>query len=97
MDVPEDDDRLIRRRVLVSGHVQGVFFRASTAEQARMQHVDGWTRNLDDGRVEAVFEGRAGAVAKLVEFCRVGPDDARVTDVTVHDEDVLGEQGFAVS
>jgi acylphosphatase len=92
----EQDER-IRRHVVVTGRVQGVYFRASTAEQARMRHVDGWTRNLDDGRVEAVFEGRADDVDRLVEFCKVGPTGAHVTHVEVEPEGLLGEQGFAVS
>jgi acylphosphatase len=82
---------------MVTGRVQGVYFRGSTAEQARMRHVDGWTRNLDDGRVEAVFEGRAADVDRLVDFCRVGPTGAEVTHVAVEAEDLLGERGFAVS
>src|SRR5512134_2615913 len=68
----------IRRRVLVSGRVQGVAFRASTRSQARAGAVAGWVRNLADGRVEAVFEGDAAAVAALVAWCREGPRFARV-------------------
>jgi acylphosphatase len=69
--------------VFVSGRVQGVFFRQNTKQQAQRQGVKGWVKNLDDGRVEAVFEGEEPAVKTLVEFCRKGPRGAVVTDVQV--------------
>lgn len=74
---------MIARHVLVSGTVQGVFFRATCSEMARRSHVTGWVRNLPDGRVEAWFEGRSVAVEKAVEWCRQGPPRARVANVTV--------------
>jgi acylphosphatase len=71
---------VIRVRVLVSGDVQGVFFRQSTMEQARIRGVTGWVRNRDDGRVEAVFEGPEGAVDELVAWAREGSRSEAETD-----------------
>ena len=85
-----------RAHVYVSGKVQGVYFRATTRDRAREVGLDGWVRNLDDGRVEAVFEGREGEVEQLVEFCHEGSDAARVDDVEVTYEDPQGEDGFSV-
>lgn len=83
-----------RARVLVSGDVQGVFFRDSTRQQAERLGLAGWVRNLPDGRVEAVFEGPADAVRQAVEWCRTGPDNARVEDVSTQDEEAEGLTGF---
>ena len=83
-----------RRRVRISGDVQGVGFRWYTREQAMASGVAGWVRNLPDGRVEAVFEGHREAVDALVEWCRSGPRSATVTDVEVRDEAPEGEEGF---
>ena len=80
-----------RAHVFVSGIVQGVLFRQKTLEFARSINVDGWVRNLTDGRVEAVFEGEEEAVAELVEFCRHGPPRAMVTGVDVSWEPYSGE------
>ncbi len=77
--------------VLVSGKVQGVFFRASTKKIAVELHLKGWVRNLDDGRVEAIFEGEKENVDKMVEWCRKGPDHAVVKDVQVRSEKYIGE------
>ncbi|MEX2276031.1 MAG: acylphosphatase [Actinomycetota bacterium] len=85
-----------RVRVVVSGHVQGVFFRASCAEQARSRTVSGGVRNLPDGRVEATFEGPADAVDALVEWCRRGPSGARVDAVETHVDPLSGEAGFRI-
>jgi len=85
-----------RAHVYVSGTVQGVYFRATTRDEARERDVDGWVRNLDDGRVEAVFEGPAEAVEDLVEFCHGGSSAARVEDVEVTYGDPQGEDGFRV-
>jgi acylphosphatase len=71
--------------------VQGVLFRQKTLEFARSANVDGWVRNLPDGRVEAVFEGEEEAVSELVEFCRHGPPRAVVTGVDVSWEPYNGE------
>ena len=86
----------VRRRVLASGRVQGVAFRASTLSRARARGLDGWVRNLADGRVEAVFEGEAAAVAELVAWCREGPRGARVAQLEVFEESPEGLAEFRV-
>ncbi|MEF8852841.1 MAG: acylphosphatase [Haloarculaceae archaeon] len=85
-----------RAHVFVSGRVQGVFYRATTREQARERGVDGWVRNLEDGRVEAVFEGSEDAVAGMVEWCHEGSPRARVEDVDVEYGDPEGLDGFEI-
>lgn len=87
---------LARAHVFVTGRVQGVFFRARTSEQARAAGLAGWVRNLDDGRVEAVFEGPRPAVQRLVEWCRSGPPSARVEMVEVRWQAPIGEDSFRV-
>jgi acylphosphatase len=87
---------LIRRRVLVSGLVQGVWFRDSCREEARRHGVAGWVRNLRDGRVEAVFEGDPDAVNTLCNWCQVGPPRAQVTGVDIVDEEPEGLTGFSI-
>ena len=86
----------VRRRVEVSGRVQGVFFREGTRRLASEHGVSGWVRNRPDGTVEAVFEGSPDAVAALVAWARAGPRHARVTGCEVHDEPVEGLGGFTV-
>ena len=85
-----------RRRVVVQGHVQGVFFRETTRRRAQTAGVSGWARNLPDGTVEAVFEGEREAVDRLVDFMRDGPRGARVDWVDVVAEDLEGLTGFDV-
>ena len=85
-----------RVHVVVSGRVQGVWFRESCREHARAAGVDGWVRNLSDGRVEAVFEGSPAAIQRVVAWCHDGPARARVDRVEVADEAVIGEAGFRV-
>lgn len=87
-------DAPARRRVIVRGRVQGVFFRGSTEERARAAGVHGWVRNRPDGSVEAVFEGEPEAVEGLVRFCREGPRLAAVAGVEVFDEAPEGLRGF---
>jgi acylphosphatase len=87
---------VIRRRVLVSGVVQGVWFRDSCRHEAEARGVSGWIRNTSDGSVEAVFEGEADQVEQLVDWCHVGPPRARVAAVVVHDEEPRAEVGFVV-
>jgi acylphosphatase len=77
--------------VLVSGEVQGVFFRQETKRRADNVNVKGWVRNRSDGSVEAVFEGEEQAVRALVEFCKRGPSRAVVTNAEVDWEDYVGE------
>ena len=86
----------VRRRVIVHGRVQGVFFRGSTEEVARRLEVRGWVRNRSVGAVEAVFEGPADAVAAAVRFCREGPRWAQVEQVEEIDEAPEGLTGFGV-
>lgn len=86
-----------RARIIVSGKVQGVFFRAHLAERARKLGIAGFVRNLPDGRVEAVLEGAEERVQQIIAWCHVGPSEARVQQVLVQWEDFQGEfQGFTV-
>ncbi|MCU0974539.1 MAG: acylphosphatase [Burkholderiales bacterium] len=88
---------LVRNRVTISGHVQGVFFRDRTQRQAAARGVTGWVRNLPDGRVEAVFEGDERAVQQVVTWCHQGPPNAYVTHVETHAETPTGEfTGFSI-
>lgn len=83
--------------LVVSGRVQGVFFRQSTADTARRLGLRGWVRNLPDGRVEAEAEGDRAAVEALVEWCRHGPPAARVDDLEVEWREARGGLGpFAI-
>ena len=86
-----------RAHVFVSGKVQGVYYRANTRETAREKEVEGWVKNLDDGRVEAVFEGEEDAVEAMVEWCHEGSPRAEVEDVEVKWEGATGGfDGFEV-
>jgi acylphosphatase len=87
---------MIRRRVIVRGHVQGVFFRDSTRRLAEREGVAGWVGNRADGAVEAVFEGEPAAVERLVGFARKGPRGAQVDRVDVAEEEPEGLRGFGV-
>lgn len=80
-----------RAHVYVSGQVQGVFFRAETANLAHRLNVAGWVRNLLDGRLEAIFEGEKEYVEAAVDFCRRGPNGAHVQDLAVEWEEWKGE------
>ena len=87
---------VVRRRIVVSGQVQGVSFRDATRREAEGAGVAGWVRNLDDGRVEAVLEGPAEAVERVAAFTRDGPSHATVEDVEEHEEEPSGLAGFEV-
>jgi len=87
---------LIRKRVIVHGHVQGVFFRDTTRRMAQSRGVSGWVRNNPDGTVEAAFEGLEDAVDAMVEFAREGPRGAMVEHVEVHDEAPEGLTAFRI-
>lgn len=86
-----------RVRVVVSGRVQGVFYRATCETRARALGLGGFVRNLPDGRVEAAFEGPDADVDAMVAWCRHGPDFARVDAVEVIDEPPVGDVGFRVT
>ncbi len=89
-------DDLIRRRVVVHGRVQGVFFRDSVRERARAHGVAGWVSNRSDGTVEAVLEGAPEAVERVVRFLESGPPQASVTNVEVGEEETEGLRGFEI-
>jgi acylphosphatase len=88
-----------RRRVhvIVSGRVQGVFYRATCIERARALRLGGWVRNLVDGRVEASFEGAPDDIESIVAWCREGPPRARVTAIALEEEPPIGEDSFRVT
>jgi acylphosphatase len=88
---------VVRYRVLISGRVQGVFFRDTCRRMAREHGVSGWVRNLPGGQVEAVFEGRPEDVDRLVAWARRGPSRAVVTDVVVRAEQPEGLGIFLIS
>jgi acylphosphatase len=85
-----------RSRVIVEGHVQGVYFRESTRRTAQELGLAGWVRNLPDGGVEAVFEGPAEGVAHAVAWARVGPTRALVTSLVETAEEPEGLAGFTI-
>jgi acylphosphatase len=89
-------DRVIRRRVLVRGFVQGVGFRYSAADAARARGVAGWIRNRGDGAVEAAFEGGADAVESMVRWCERGPRGAEVDGIEVVEELPEGLRRFEI-
>lgn len=86
----------IRRRAIVHGHVQGVFFRDSTKQRARAHGVAGWVCNRRDGTVEAVLEGAHEAVQRVLRFLETGPPGAHVWNVEVTEESIEGLSGFEV-
>jgi len=85
-----------RRRIVVAGQVQGVFFRDSCRRVAERVGVTGWVRNRPDGTVEAVFQGSADAVGEMIAWARRGPPHAVVESVTDHAEPVGPLDGFTV-
>jgi acylphosphatase len=87
----------VRVRIVVSGRVQGVFYRDSCQRTASGLGVRGSVRNLRNGDVEVVAEGTRGAVDRLAKWCRTGPPRAAVTGLEVTDEEPTGQTGFRVS
>lgn len=85
---------VVRRRVLVEGRVQGVWYRASAEREALRLGVGGFARNLNDGRVEMMVEGQPDAVDAFIAWARVGPPRAQVTGVEVEGVSPTGESGF---
>jgi len=90
-----DSDR-VRAHVFVTGRVQGVYYRASTRDAARERGVDGWVKNLDDGRVEAVFESDEESVEAMYAWCETGSRAAEVEAVDVTMKSPEGVDGFEV-
>ena len=91
-----DRSQRARRRVIVHGRVQGVFFRDTARRLARQLGVAGWIRNRPDGAVEAVFEGPADAVDRMTDWVRQGPRGARVDELEIVDEQPAGDVDFRV-
>ncbi len=79
-----------RVHIVISGVVQGVFFRHHTRKNALRLGLTGWVKNLPDGRVEAVFEGEASQVTQMIEWCRTGPPAARISDIALIHEEATG-------
>ena len=86
----------VRKRVVVHGHVQGVFFRDSLRRLAERHAVAGWARNVPDGTLEAALEGGPEAVERIVEFCRLGPRGAAIERVDVFEEEPEDLSSFSV-
>jgi acylphosphatase len=83
--------------VYISGRVQGVFFRAETQKAAKGLNINGWVRNLPDGRVEALFEGEDADVDKMIVWCHKGPPTARVENVIITEAPYTGKyQDFRI-
>ena len=87
-----------RAHLFITGEVQGVFFRSFIKSQAKLHEIRGWVKNLDDGRVEAVFESDDFRVKDMIEVCRRGPPGAVIKDVEVTWENVTNtpEEGFEI-
>jgi acylphosphatase len=90
-------DPLNRVRAIVSGRVQGVWFRASVREIADSLGLAGWVRNLTDGSVEAVFEGPLAHVERAIVWCATGPDRAVVDHIETFAETPEGLSGFRIT
>jgi acylphosphatase len=87
----------MRAHLFISGRVQGVFFRAFTRDIAYSHNLNGWVRNLRDGRVEALFEGEKGLIEQAIKECYNGPPGAMVSNIEVQWEPYAGEErGFSV-
>ena len=82
-------------RVLISGRVQGVCFRACTRDQAQALNLSGWVRNLSDGRVEALFEGPSEVIDQMLEWCKEGAPSSSVSDLEVFKEETSMGNGNA--
>lgn len=89
------NSEVVRRHVILTGRVQGVFLRASVKEKAQSESVAGWATNRADGAVEVVLEGPPDAVEAVVGYCRTGPSSARVEKLEVREEPPEGLSGFA--
>src|SRR4051812_48920737 len=85
-----------RAHVYVSGRVQGVSFRDAARQEAQELGLNGWVRNLQDGRVEAIFEGEPDTVRQMIDWCESGPSSADVDEVSVEQEAPEGLSGFEI-
>ncbi|MBS3157672.1 acylphosphatase [Candidatus Woesearchaeota archaeon] len=86
-----------RTHLIITGRVQGVLFRANTKKHAEKIGVKGWVRNLNDDKVEAVGEGTKEQIKDFVAYCSKGPEEARVDDIVLEDEEYKGEfKGFVI-
>ena len=83
-------------RVYINGSVQGVFFRAFIKENAEKYNVKGFTRNLEDGRIEVFLEGNINDVNKMIELCKIGPKHAQIRDIQIKPEKFQGFRNFKV-
>ena len=88
-----NDKEIISARLLITGKVQGVYFRFNMQQIAKKNSVVGWVRNLPDGQVEALLSGNKIDVNNVVEWCRIGPENSRVDEVKIE----YGEQGEVYS
>ena len=88
---------MVRRRAVVQGRVQGVFFRDTCRRVAREHNVAGSAANLPDGSVEVILEGKPSSVEEVLEWCRSGPSYADVTSVEVSEEEPQGLDGFRIA
>ncbi|MEO1521495.1 MAG: acylphosphatase [Cyanobacteria bacterium J06633_2] len=91
------EDERACAHVYVSGNVQGVGYRASTSDAATLLKLDGWVRNLRDGRVEAVFEGPEHQVEEMIRWCHQGPPTATVREVVVEYTEPKQHNGFHIT
>jgi acylphosphatase len=87
---------MVRRRLVIHGRVQGVFFRDTLRRLAEQHGVAGWARNTWEGTVEAVLEGEEAAVERIVSFAQDGPEGARVERVELSEEEPEGLRGFGI-
>ncbi|RLF27691.1 MAG: acylphosphatase [Thermoplasmata archaeon] len=86
-----------RAHVLISGRVQGVWFRGSTKDKAEQLGLHGWVKNTNDGKVEAVFEGEENAINEMIKWCHHGPPLAKVENVEINWEEPKNiEEGFSI-
>lgn len=89
---------MIRVHLLISGIVQGVYYRQSTKRQAQKLDLKGWVRNLEDGRVEALVEGEKDKIEELIKWCHQGPSNAKVDNVEIDYQEYKNEfQDFFVT
>ncbi len=87
----QNKGKLVRAHIVISGLVQGVFFRAEAKYYAEKLNIKGWIKNTSGGKVEAVFEGDKSSVDKMIDWCKTGPAGAIVEDVLINWQEYLGE------